>query len=607
MYASVKTIKFADIYNNIHVMKKFLLNVLSSAIGVILSISIIAVLLGVFALSAVIGSAGKSSVKVKSHSVLKIDLKGVLSERSQDTPLATLGMAQVNPSLESMLQAIKVAKNNKNIDGIYIAAGVVSANPASLQELRRALDDFKKSGKFVVSYAGTYSQGAYYVCSAGSQVFLNPIGEIEWRGLGGEMMFYKDLLKKIGVEMQVVKVGTYKSAVEPFTATEMSPANREQVTQYITSIWNNIKKEVSASRNIPVAQLDTLADRYVAMLPPNDVLASKLIDKLVYEDDALKEVARLVGEDEADDVDYVSVGKIAPLAAQDNAGDEVAVYYATGEIVSGAEEGSLFSNAIVASKMIDDLEELADEDDVKAVVIRVNSGGGSAYASEQIWHAVKKLAGEKPVVVSMGDMAASGAYYLSCGAQYIIAEPTTLTGSIGIFGMIPDASLLMKDKLGLRFDGVKTNAHSDFGSTSRPFNASETAMLQSYVDRGYDLFTTRVSEGRHISKQKVDEIAQGRVWTGEDALKIKLVDRLGNLDDAVEEAAKRAGVKKYHAVHYPEAKEWWEEILDSKMEDYTMGQMRAYLGEFYPAFEQLRTIDRQDRVQARIPFAPVVK
>ena len=589
-------------------MKKFLLNVLSSTLGVLLSISIIAILLGVTVVSVALSSSSRPSVT--SHSVLRLDLKGVLSERSDATPLASLGLSEINPSLEDMLRAIKVAKDNKNIDGIYVVANAVSANPASLQELRRALADFRKSGKFVVSYGGTYTQSAYYVCSAASKVMLNPIGELEWRGLGGEVMFYKDLLKKLGIEMQVVKVGTYKSAVEPFTATEMSEANREQVTCYITGIWNNIKKEVSASRNIPVNKLDALADKYMALRPANEALSEKFVDRLAYEDDALLEVAKLSGQSEIDDIHFVKPEALAPLAVDEelNGGDdEIAVYYACGDIVSNKEGGLAYGSAIVADKVIPDLRELADEDDVKAVVLRINSGGGSAYASEQIWNAIKKLATKKTVVVSMGDMAASGAYYMSSAAHYVVAEPTTLTGSIGIFGMFPDVSGLMKDKLGLRFDGVKTNAHSDFFSTSRPFTEEEKAMLQSYVDRGYNLFAKRVAQGRKLTVQQVDSIGQGRVWTGEDALGIKLVDKLGNLDDAIAIAAKRAGVKKYSVAHYPVAQEWWEEMLESQMDGYADARLRSYLGELYPAVSLLKNIDSRDRVQARIPFNPVVK
>lgn len=588
-------------------MKKFLLSVLSSAAGVFLAMALI-VIIGIGA--AVTAAMSMSSLPaVQPRSVLKIDLSGLMAERSQGSPLATFGMGDVKSGLEDIMLAVKEAAKNPNVSGIYINVGALSASPASLQELRTALLDFRKTGKWIVSYGGTYTQGAYYVCSAANSVVLNPIGEVEWRGLGGEMMFYKDLLKKIGVEMQVVKVGTYKSAVEPFTATEMSPANREQVQRYINDIWATMKGEVSKSRKISTAMLDTLANRYMALKDAKETLSSKLVDKLSYEDDALEYVAKLAGEDEADDINFVAPAQLAAIHIDqaDNSDDEVAVYYASGDIVSGAEEGSMFDEAIVADDIIPDLNDLADDDDVKAVVIRVNSGGGSAYASEQIWNAVHKLAKKKPVVVSMGDMAASGAYYMSCAARYIVAQPTTLTGSIGIFGMIPDVSGLMKDKLGIKFDGVKTNTHSDFFSASRPMNQSELTMLQGYVDRGYALFTSRVAEGRKMTRRQVDHIAQGRVWTGRDALAIHLVDRLGGLDDAIAIAAKQAGLKKYSTTHLPAQKQWWETALDKGLDGYTNAKMREYLGNLYPAVSLLKNIDKRDRVQALMPYAPVIK
>lgn len=589
-------------------MKKFLLSVLSSAVGVLLAVALIFAI-GVGA--AITAAMSMSSLPaVPPRSVLKIDLSGLMAERSQDSPLAAFGMGDVRSGLEDIMLAVKEAAQNKNVAGIYISAGALSASPASLQELRDALLGFRKTGKWVVSYGGTYTQGTYYVCSAAGKVLLNPIGEVEWRGLGGEMMFYKDLLRKIGVEMQVVKVGTYKSAVEPFTSTEMSPANREQVQRYVGDIWDTMKSGVAKSRKIPAATLDTLANRYMALRGAKETLASKLVDKLAYEDDALEYVAKLAGKDEAGDVNFVSPSQLAAIHAdRDGGGDgEVAVYYASGDIVSGSEEGSVFGEAIVADEVIPDLADLADDDDVKAVVLRVNSGGGSAYASEQIWNAVRKLSKKKPVVVSMGDMAASGAYYMSCAARCIVAQPTTLTGSIGIFGMIPDVSGLMKDKLGIKFDGVKTNAHSDFFSASRPMSGSELALLQGYVDRGYALFTSRVAQGRKMTRQQVDKIAQGRVWTGRDALAIRLVDRLGGLDDAVAIAARQAGLKKYSTTHLPAQKQWWETALDKGLNGYADAKVREYLGPaLYPAVSMLKTIDRRDRVQALMPCAPVIR
>lgn len=589
-------------------MKKFLSNIASSALGTLIAISIVMACLFFFAVSASISMGSASAPSITSNSVLRIDLKGVMSERASTNPLVSLGINEYVPSVEDITRAIEVAKNNKNICGIYIKCNALSASPASLQEIRRALVDFRKSGKFVVSYGGIYTQSAYYVCSAANKVLLNPAGQVEWRGLGGEAMYYKDLLDKLGIQMQVFKVGTYKSFVEPYTSTHMSDSDKVQVTRYVTGIWSTFKKDVSESRKVSVDSLDRMADEYLALKSAKDVMAAKMVDSLAYEDDALGLVARLAGKKKAKDVKFLSVDAIAPIAESNTSGGEVAVYYATGEIVGSEEAGSLMgSEAIVADKIIPDLDELADDDDVKAVVLRINSGGGSAYASEQIWHAVKKLAARKPVVVSMGDVAASGAYYMSCGAQYIVAEPTTLTGSIGIFGIIPDVSGLMKDKLGIKFDGVKTNAHSDFFAMSRPMSGDEKAMMQSYVDNGYVLFKSRVAQGRKLSMNQVESVAQGRVWTGEDALRNRLVDKLGNLDDAIAVAADKAGLKKYHSVHYPEQQAWWEAFVTSPASSIVDDQVRSYLGTLYPAVSLMKHIDKLDRVQARIPYNPIVR
>lgn len=583
-------------------MKEFFARVLSSAAGFFLAGAIVVIMITVVSLSALV-----SKPKMSDKSVLRIDLQGVMSERSTESPLDIIGMGEAVPSLETTLGAIAEAKTNSKIAGIYIKAGALSATPATLQELRIAIDDFRKSGKFVVSYGGTYTQGTYYVCSAASRLFLNPIGEIEWKGLASESVYYKDLLKKIGVEMQVVKVGSYKSYTEPFTATEMSPENREQITQYMSGIWNVMKKDVSASRKIKVQALDSLADGYVAMKSQKEVLASHLVDALGYEDEALAHVAKLVGKKKAKDIDFVGTETLVSLGSKKSDGGVIAVYYAYGDIVSSKEQGSIYDNVIEAGTVTDDLDDLRDDDDIKAVVLRVNSGGGSAYASEQIWHSVRKLAERKPVVVSMGGMAASGAYYLSAGSNCIVAEPTTLTGSIGIFGMIPDVSGLLKDKLGLKFDGVKTNVHSDFFTTSRPLNESEKALLQAYVDRGYELFVKRVADGRKLSVERVKEIAQGRVYTGETALGLRLVDKLGTLDDAVAEAAKRAKSKNYHAVHYPLQKSWIERLIEEKTEGYVDARLREYLGEYHSAFTLVKNIGKSDRIQARMPYELIIK
>lgn len=585
-------------------MKKFLLNVLSSAAGVFIAIAIIIVFSLMMVIAPLVAS-GRSSIAA--HSVLRLDLKGVLSERASSNPLVDMNLQSYNPSLEEMLRAIDVAKHNKNIDGIYISAGVLEASPASLEELRRAIVEFRKSGKFVVSYSGTYTQGAYYVCSAASEILMNPAGELEWRGLGGEMMFYKDLLDKVGVKMQVVRVGTYKSYVELYTSTAMSPANKEQVSRYLGSIWDHMLANVALSRKIPTTTLNAYADKYMALQDSRETLRSGLIDSLAYGDQALMTIARKTGKDKISDINFVRPADLFEATDDNTAGGEVAVYYATGSIVDSNESGFGTDNSIVAANVIKDLRDLAEDDDVKAVVLRINSGGGSAYASEQLWRAVKQLSKAKPVVVSMSDMAASGAYYMSSAADYIVAEPTTLTGSIGIFGMIPDVSTLMNNKLGIHFDGVKTNAHSDFFSMSRPLNPSEMTLMQSYVDRGYALFLKRVAEGRKMSVAAVDKIAQGRVWTGKDALGIKLVDKLGNLSDAVGIAAKRAGLKEYHAAYYPAQQQWWEQLITERGNFWAQSQLRSYLGEMYPVFSMIKDIKSMDRVQARIPYNPVIR
>lgn len=580
-------------------MKEFFSRVLSSAAGCFLAGAAVVILLALVPAVSLLSGTG-----LEDRSVLRLDLRGVLSERSGGAPLGVLGMDRLSPSLEDMLGAIREAAGNGKIAGIYISAGALSAAPASLQELRKALVGFRRSGKFVVSYGGVYTQGAYYVCSAASRLFLNPAGEVEWRGLASESVFYKDLLEKAGIRMQVVRAGSYKSATEPFTSSEMSPENREQVTRYVSGVWSALKKDVSASRKVSVQVLDSLADGYLALKSQKDALASRLVDTLAYESDALDYVAKLAGGEKAADVNFIDA---ACAVSQSGGSGEIAVYYMYGDIVSNSEEAGLFSEAINAEAVAGDLGALAEDGDVKAVVLRVNSGGGSAYASEQIWHSVKRLAARKPVVVSMGGMAASGAYYLSAGADCIFAEPATLTGSIGVFGIIPDVSGLMKDKLGLSFDGVKTNAHSDFGTLSRPLDEQEKAMLQSYVDRSYSLFVKRVADGRGLPEARVREIAQGRVYTGEDALKIRLVDRLGSLGDAVAEAARRAKAPDCAAVHYPRQKNWIERLLEEKAGGYVEARLKECLGEYGEALEFARSVGRADRLQARVPYVPLIK
>ncbi len=535
-------------------MKDFLKFTLATVTGIILS-SIVLFIIGMVTLFGIMAASDTETI-VKKNSVMILDLNGTLVERTQEDPLGILSQLFNDDSntygLDDILSSIKKAKENEDIKGIYLQANSLGTSYASLQEIRNALLDFKESGKFVIAYADSYTQGLYYLSSAADKVLLNPKGMIEWRGIASTPLFYKDLLQKIGVEMQIFKVGTYKSAVEPFIATEMSPANREQVTTFISSIWSQVTEGVSASRNIPVDSLKAYADRMLMFYPAEESVRCGLADTLVYRNDVRDYLKRLVDIDEDDNLSLLGLGDMINVrknVPKDKSGNIIAVYYASGEITdypgsATSEEG------IVGSKVIRDLRKLKDNDDVKAVVLRVNSPGGSAFASEQIWYAVKELKTKKPVIVSMGDYAASGGYYISCGADTIVAEPTTLTGSIGIFGMVPNVKELT-DKIGLSYDVVKTNKYADFGNIMRPFSEGEKALLQMMVAEGYDTFITRCAEGRHTTKEAIEKIAEGRVWTGEAAKELGLVDELGGIDKALDIAIAKARVGGYTIVSYP--------------------------------------------------------
>ena len=592
-------------------MKDFLKFTLATVTGIILS-SIVLFIIGMVTLFGIMAASDTETI-VKKNSVMILDLNGTLVERTQEDPLGILSQLFNDDSntygLDDILSSIKKAKENEDIKGIYLQANSLGTSYASLQEIRNALLDFKESGKFVIAYADSYTQGLYYLSSAADKVLLNPKGMIEWRGIASTPLFYKDLLQKIGVEMQIFKVGTYKSAVEPFIATEMSPANREQVTTFISSIWSQVTEGVSASRNIPVDSLKAYADRMLMFYPAEESVRCGLADTLVYRNDVRDYLKRLVDIDEDDNLSLLGLGDMINVrknVPKDKSGNIIAVYYASGEITdypgsATSEEG------IVGSKVIRDLRKLKDNDDVKAVVLRVNSAGGSAFASEQIWYAVKELKTKKPVIVSMGDYAASGGYYISCGADTIVAEPTTLTGSIGIFGMVPNVKELT-DKIGLSYDVVKTNKYADFGNIMRPFSEGEKALLQMMVAEGYDTFITRCAEGRHTTKEAIEKIAEGRVWTGEAAKELGLVDELGGIDKALDIAIAKARVGGYTIVSYPEKKDVLSSLLDTKPTNYVESQLlKSKLGEYYRQFGLLTNLKEQSMIQARVPFELNIK
>ena len=573
------------------------------------------VIAGIFGAMSLVGmiASSEATKSVKDNSVFVLNLSGAMRERSESSIRDQLmGQATGVIGLEDVLKAIEKAKDNDRIKGIYIEAGLFTPDSyAGLQEIRNALLDFKKSGKWIVSYADTYTQATYYLASVSDKIFLNPQGQVNWQGLASQPYFLKDLMAKFGVKMQLAKVGAYKSAPEMFTADKMSDPNREQVTAYVQGLWENILKGVSESRKISVETLNQYADNMITFTDPKNYVAYKFVDKLIYSDEVKGEVKKMlkIGDDET--INQLSLADMGNVKKKKNEGEQIAVYYAYGDIVDSRGGGLMNTggHSIVSDEVCKDLEGLMKDDDVKAVVIRVNSGGGSAYASEQIWRSVKLLKAKKPVVISMGGMAASGGYYISCIADYIFAEPTTLTGSIGIFGMFPDVSNLLTQKLGVKFDEVKTNKNAGFGTMSRPFNEEEMSYLNAYIDRGYNLFRSRVAEGRKMSVEEVEKIAQGHVWLGQDALKIKLVDQLGDLDEAIAKAAQLAKLKEYHPAYYPGKADWMTQLMESTTGkgSYLDEQLRLTLGEFYEPMMLLKNINQHNAIQARIPFEMNIK
>lgn len=581
-------------------MKEFLRSTLATITGVLIC-GFIFIILGVTMLAGFVASSESETI-VMPNSVFTLELKGTVQERYQPSPVDQFFEDQISTyGLEDILNSIQKAKEDEQIKGIYLHTGALACSTASLQAIHRALADFKQSGKFLIAYADMYTQGGYYLASVADKVIVNPVGSLSWHGLASETMFLKDFLAKIGVKMQIFRVGTYKSAVEPMTNTEMSPANREQTQAFLESTWKSIVSDVAASRNISVDSLNLLADQNMDLRPAEDYVRCGLADTLMYKDEVLSYLKSLAGLTEEDNLQTLSLDemtRVKSVTPKSKTRDVVAVYYAYGEI----DNGSSYDEGINSEKVAKDLRDLRKDKNVKAVVLRVNSPGGSAYGSEQIWREVTLLKAEKPVVVSMGDYAASGGYYISCAANKIVAEPTTLTGSIGIFGMMPDASELLTNKLGLHFDGVKTHKMADMGSMSRPFNAEESALMQQMVNQGYALFTKRCAEGRKIPLEELCKIAEGRVWTGSMAKELKLVDELGGLDTAIQLAAELGKVKDYKLKSYPTKQDFLTELLNTRADRYIHSQLQETFGEYYQGFEWLRHVEQSDRLQARLPF-----
>lgn len=592
-------------------MKDFIKNVLATMVGMFGFF----IVMGVIGMMSIIGmiASGNAAQNVEKNSVFVLNLSGTISEQGSENPLSMFtGDNSLNSGLNDILSSIKKAKANDDIKGIYIEAGALATNYATLQEIRNALADFRKSGKWIVAYGDFYTQGAYYVASVADKVYINPKGAVDWHGIGAQTMFYKDFMAKFGVKWEVVKVGTFKSATETFTEEKMSDANRLQTQAFINGTWRNVCDAVSKSRGISVDSLNSYADSYLALQATETLVKSKIVDGMMYGDQVKDAVKKIMKLEKDDDIAQLTLNDMLNVKGSKVEGSEIAVYYAEGDIVQDPKAATMFgnNNYIASRKVCKDLEDLMNDDNVKAVVVRINSGGGDAYASEQMWHQMSELRKVKPVVVSMGDYAASGAYYMSAPASWIVAQPNTLTGSIGIFAVIPDLSGLVTTKLGVRFDEVKTNRNSTFGNLmARPFNAEEKAMLQASVNRGYSLFRQRVAEGRRLPVESVEKIAQGRVWLATDALNIKLVDQLGGIDDAVKKAAQLAKLKDYYTSDYPAAASWMDAMLNSMSSSgtYLDEQLRQTLGDFYQPFTMLRSIDKREAIQARIPYAISIK
>ena len=589
-------------------MEQFFKSVAATIVG-IFAFGVIMIIFGFICLFGMVASSS-GTPSLLDNSVMVLKLQGEISDKAEEDWLGEITGNQFNQlGMNKILSAIHKAKKEDKVKGIYLETGILQTDYATLQEIRGALADFKKSGKWIIAYGDNFSQGGYYLSSVANKVYVNPEGNIDWHGIASQTQYIKDVAAKFGVHFTVVKVGKYKSFTEMYTEDKMSDANREQVARYINGLWQQILTEVSASRNINKDSLNHYADGIMAFEDSQLLKSRKLVDGFCYYDEIRDVVKKQLGLKSDEKIHQASMDDVNAAVEDSNAlDDQIAIYYCQGNIVSAA-SSSLYGNGqeIVSKQVIKDLQELGDDDNIKAVVLRINSGGGEAYASEQLWRAVSMLNKKKPVVVSMGGMTASGAYYMSMGARYVMAQPTTLTGSIGIFGALPDWSDLMTQKLGFKYDEVKTNRHSSYGTagSTRHWTPEEIGILQANVNRGYALFRKRVADGRKLPVEQVEQIAQGRVWMGTDAKSIKLVDGLGNLNDAIAKAAQLAKISDYGTQEYPASADWMDQLLDrvsGTSGSYLDEQLRLTLGDLYKPFMTIRNMKEKEPVQATLPF-----
>ena len=585
-------------------MKDFLKYTLATIVG-LMACMIIVTIISIVSIVGIAASA-ETTTSVNENSLFKLELKGEVTERMVDNPFASLiSEEQTALGLNDILSSIQKAAENEYIKGIYLEAGGIMASPASTEEIRNALVRFKQTGKFIIAYGDNYTESDYYICSVADKVILNPQGMVDWHGMVWQTIYFKDLLARLGVEMEVCKVGTYKSAVEPYTSMEMSDENREQITAYVTSIWNNMVDGVSLSRGLTAEQLNEYADRYIAFEGAEASLEAGLVDTLLYMDGVkayLKEKMEIDDDKRLATLSLDEVKNIQKNVPLDKSGNIIAMYYAEGQIVDAPSTGMSSTPEIVGETVSADLRKLRDDETVKAVILRVNSPGGSAFASEQIWNEVVKLKEKKPVIVSMGDYAASGGYYISCAADTIIAQPNTITGSIGIFGMFPNPHKLITDKLKLNIETVKTNKHADCGSMGRFVNADERVIMQRYINQGYATFVKRCADGRGMSTSDIEAVAQGRVWTGEMAMELGLVDLLGDIEMAKEIAAEKAGIESYTLISYPKEKGALDMFLNQAKENYIDARIGKIAGDFKQELNLIYNLENMNRIQARMPF-----
>lgn len=592
-------------------MKQFFKFVLATIVGLILT-TVILLFIG-FAIIA--AASSDKTVDVAPNSVLRIAFTNAIPERTPNNPLAGLSFLGLDGDksigLNDILANIKKAKTDDNIKGIFLDESYIESQEATTEEIRNALIDFKTSGKFIIAYSEVYTQGFYYLASVADKVYMNPKGIFEFKGFSSQITFLKGALDKLGIEAQIIKVGTYKSAVEPLVLTKMSDANRMQVTSYLGSLYNHFLTNIGKSRGINKDSLFNYANN-MSVQSPGDALRLKLIDGLKYKDEILDELRARTGTDSKKTVPSVDIADYTKSDAdQDDDSDEksssknrIAIVYASGEINGG--EGD--DNSIGSERISKALRKVRLDNKVKAVVLRVNSPGGSSLASDVIWREVMLTKKVKPIIVSMGDVAASGGYYISCAADSIIAEPNTITGSIGIFAILPNMQKLFNDKLGITFDGVTTGKFADLGDISRPLSPEEREILQNQVNRGYDEFTKAVANGRGKTQAYINSIGQGRVWTGEQALKIGLVDRLGNINDAIWSAAKKAKLKDYKLVSYPEQKSFLDKFGSNLSVQMKTRAIKSELGENYIYYEQIKNMTKMMRTpQMRLPYELVIK